>query len=306
MSADRVRSDVFRVRRGRPAWAVPVLLFLAVLLVAALAFNLANLDTGGEAIPDVPDAGGSPPTEVGVIAPDPYVGLLLLTLAGVFAAVVFVVFRRRVRAKRQLKPFSWWEVLSSVLGLAMILALLIAWPRVLQALRGTADTSNPAGAGSGVNPAWPVAAGAPLAMFLAITVFAAILVLAYVLRRGAGAVGLESDEGIDAPRERFAAAGVVQTAIDELELGGDVRTVILACFQRFCALLGSRGITAQLALTPRELEGLAVDRLRVSRDASETLTSLFEEARYSEHPLAEEDRGRAIESLARIRGALEG
>src|SRR5438093_6191539 len=85
---------------------------------------------------------------------------------------------------------------------------------------------------------------------------------------------------------------------------GDVRSVILACFHRFCALLGARGITAQGALTPRELEGLAVERLHVSREASETLTTLFEEARYSEHPLGEADRHRAIESLAGIRVAL--
>jgi len=103
---------------------------------------------------------------------------------------------------------------------------------------------------------------------------------------------------------RHAAADAVQDAIEELEVGGDVRSVILACFHRFCALLGARGITAQGALTPRELEGLAVERLRVSRDASETLTSLFEEARYSEHPLGEADRQRAIESLAGIRVAL--
>jgi hypothetical protein len=43
----------------------------------------------------------------------------------------------------------------------------------------------------------------------------------------------------------------------------------------------------------------------VSRDASGTLTSLFEEARYSVHPLDEADRRRAIESLAGIRAALE-
>jgi hypothetical protein len=77
------------------------------------------------------------------------------------------------------------------------------------------------------------------------------------------------------------------------------------CYQRFCALLGSRGISEQEAMTPRELEGLAVERLHVSREASETLTSLFEEARYSVHPLGEGDRRRAIDSLAGIRAALE-
>src|SRR5437660_5124960 len=58
MSAERLRADVFRLRRRKFAWAVPLLLVLAVLLVAALAFNLANLDTGGESIPQATAPGG--------------------------------------------------------------------------------------------------------------------------------------------------------------------------------------------------------------------------------------------------------
>jgi len=133
---------------------------------------------------------------------------------------------------------------------------------------------------------------------------AAIVLLVALLRRGMGPRELE-EESVDKPAARHAAADAVQDAIQELELGGDVRSAILACFRRFCLLLGARGITAQGALTPRELDSLAVERLRVSRDASGTLTSLFEEARYSVHPLGEADRRRAIESLAGIRAALE-
>ena len=58
-------------------------------------------------------------------------------------------------------------------------------------------------------------------------------------------------------------------------------------------------------LTPRELEDLAVRRLDVTADSAETLTSLFEEARYSEHALGEPDRDRAVRSLETIRADLE-
>src|SRR5439155_711224 len=186
MNGDRLCMEVSRLRWGRPTWAIPVLLLLAVLLVAGVAFNLAN----------------------------------------------------------------------------------------------------------------------PVGVFLAITMLAAIVLLVALLRRGMGPPELE-EESVDKPAARHAAADAVQDAIQELELGGDVRSAILACFRRFCLLLGARGITAQGALTPRELDSLAVERLRVSRDASGTLTSLFEEARYSVHPLGEADRRRAIESLAGIRAALE-
>src|SRR5881409_1797011 len=87
-----------------------------------------------------------------------------------------------------------------------------------------------------------------------------IVLLIALLRRGRGAAEMETEPPGDDPAARHAAAEAVQDAIEELEVGGDVRSVILACFRRFCALLGARGITAQDALTPRELELLAVER----------------------------------------------
>src|SRR3989454_10428559 len=68
MNGDRLCMEVSRLRWGRPTWAIPVLLFLAGLLVAGLAFNLSNLDTGGESFPG-PSAGGAQPTAVGAVAP---------------------------------------------------------------------------------------------------------------------------------------------------------------------------------------------------------------------------------------------
>jgi hypothetical protein len=65
-----------------------------------------------------------------------------------------------------------------------------------------------------------------------------------------------------------------------------------------------RGIEEQQALTPRELEGLAIRSLAVSEDSADSLTSLFEEARYSEHALGDPDRERAVQSLERIRADL--
>ena len=112
--------------------------------------------------------------------------------------------------------------------------------------------------------------------------------------------------GPRSPPRRRAAAATVDAAISQLQLGGDVRAAILACYQRFCELLGMRGIDEQDALTPRELESVARDQLAVSAASAETLTSLFEEARYSTHPLGEPDRERAVESLERIREALGG
>ncbi|TLZ98795.1 MAG: DUF4129 domain-containing protein [Methanobacteriota archaeon] len=164
---------------------------------------------------------------------------------------------------------------------------------------------SPGGRSSGAfTTVWPAASGWPVELFLIAAVLAALAWLVYLLRRSRRP-DPEWETAFPIPIDRQAAVVAVRATIRDLEEGGDVRTAILACFERFCALLGSRGITDQDALTPHELERLAVDRLRVSRDASGILTSLFEEARYSEHPLGERDRARAIESLGQIQAALE-
>ncbi len=304
MSGDRLRSGVPWLRRGRPAWAVPVLLFLAVLIVAALAFNLANLETGEES---APTAGGTAPGSVFPFDPM-VVDILLVAFVGAFiATAIYMILTNRVRRKQLVKKRSWWDVLSSILAVVMVLVLLFAWPRLvhtLQPTNNTADTTTTT-TESGNVTAWPASVGAPLGLFLAVSVLVTILALTYLLRRPGSAYEGDRDDEPGGPDVRRKATAAVQTAIQELELGGDVRQVILACFERFCRLLGARGITEQVALTPRELERLAIVRLRVSPDASDTLTSLFEEARYSEHALGEADRVRAIDSLAGIRAALE-
>jgi hypothetical protein len=307
MSGDGFQADVVRLPQTRPTWAVPLLLFLALLVVSALAFNLANLNTGAETPPIVTKPGDQPPS-AGLGIDPAIVDILLVVFGGAFiTATIYILLRGRVRSKKPMKPPSWWEVLVSVLGVVLIFALLFSWPRVVRAFQGATgtNTANATATASGNFTAWPASLGAPLGLFLALTVLVTILVLSYLLRRGAGwTVSVSGQDSRDSTA-RAVAASAVQTAIQELELGGDVRTAILGCFQRFCGLLGARGIGAQEPLTPRELEGLAVARLRVSHEASETLTSLFEEARYSEHPLGESDRARALESLAGIRTALE-
>src|SRR5438046_9913385 len=100
MSAERLRADVFRLRRRKFAWAVPLLLVLAVLLVAALAFNLANLDTGGESIPQATAPGGPPP-RAGVFVPDPIAPtpLTVLPPSSLAGSVLLLPRARRSRSR---------------------------------------------------------------------------------------------------------------------------------------------------------------------------------------------------------------
>jgi uncharacterized membrane protein YhaH (DUF805 family) len=291
-------------RRSRRAWAVPLLLVLAIVIVAALAFNLANLEPAGNSAPRVPrsDEGLS---DAGVSLPDPIAIVVLQILAAItLVGMLFLFVRRRKDLKRSRTPFSRRNVLASVVTLALLIALLIVWPRAMPFPEEGQNPSNTTADGP-LALRLALGSGWPVELFLIVSIMGSLLLILYRVRRNARSFAGGLGAGDVFPEVRDAASEVVQDAIHDLEIGGDVRTTILACFQRFCRLLGSRGITKQVALTPRELESLAVRRLAVSHEASEILTSLFEEARYSEHALGDGDRHRAIESLGRIQASLE-
>src|SRR2546422_5921308 len=140
MNGDRLCMEVSRLRWGRPTWAIPVLLFLAVLLVAGLAFNLANLDTGGESFPG-PSTGGTQPTAVGSV--DPFLGDLFLVAFGglLVAGIVHWLLHRPARTRGPPKPPSRWQTLSTFFSLGFALLFLLLWPRA----RPPPQPSPPAG-----------------------------------------------------------------------------------------------------------------------------------------------------------------
>ena len=109
-----------------------------------------------------------------------------------------------------------------------------------------------------------------------------------------------------AMRSKPTAGSVPDAPTTEISFGTDVRSSIVRCFWDFCRLLEHAGVSRREPLSPREIEGLAVDVFGVSRDAAHGLTNLFEEARYSEHPMHEGDRAQAEDHLAGIRRGFAG
>lgn len=287
---------------GRTSWAVPLLLFLAILLVAGLAFNLAYLDTGGEEVPTAPTAGGTSATSTGVQAIDFVRSAGAVVLIG--AVIIFVYLFARQRKRRphgEMPPATITDVIAGLLSMAMIIILLYMWPSLAkQAAQGN-ETAAPASGGNATT--LTTASGVPAGFFLAAALLAALLVVAVILRPSFR----HPMEPIPGRRARRAkAAEAVAVAIQDLELGGDVRETILDCFRRFCVILGQRGVQNQEPMTPRELEELAVGTFLVPRTAAEDLTVVFEEARYSEHTLGDAERDRALRSLHGIQAALGG
>lgn len=284
---------------------VPLLLCAAILLIAALAFNLAYLDTGGEQLPPSPGGGSANPGASGIL--DSKTASTVL-LGGFFVVliVMFIVFflRRKqgIPVKRVLRPSSWMDVVASLIAFAVFGLLMTFWPQIVARVQPTGSQAANGTNTSGNLTLVPAAGGIPLGYFLIAAIIGSVLAIALLFRVGASLKKV-TPSGRHAPRRE--AARAVEAALQQIQLGGDVREAILLCYARFCTLLGAKGIEEQDALTARELEDLAVRQLAVSAESSDALTGLFEEARYSEHPLGDEDRDRAVRSLEQIRTDLE-
>lgn len=307
MSAERLCAQVSRVRRERSVGLAPLLLVLAIVIVAALASNLRNLvpQSGGAVVPE-PDEGEAPAESA---TWDPFAIWLLVALpAALFLGLLFwLIVRHRPTAVR----FPRSEFLGLAMVLLLLTALVLVGTEAVEEPFGESATNETEADGGTTDGSArpdglvPRSVRGPFEVFLLISILASVMSLAFVIRRGHRRSMIDWDEGPRNPEAREIAAAVVEETVQALRLGEGVREAILGCFQRFCDLLGGRGVANQAPLTARELEDLAVDRLHVSREASEALTSLFEEARYSLHNLDEGDRHRAIESLERIQTSLE-
>ena len=306
MTASGVGLRVPRAPGTADRWVIPALLCLAVLLAAGLVYNLAHLDTAGEPLPPGPGSAVPAPSFWGLILSNVLTSVVAGTLLVLLVAVmVYAVLTRKRRMMAAVaRPSKWYDTIGLLVMLAAVMILLYYWPKMA---RDTANATSPQSASANATAnvtAVPAIAGVPLGVLLFLVFLLAIVVVTVLMDLKVRLRPMKPPGALAS--RRLAAAQAVDAAISDLELGQDVRAAILACYQRFCALLGVRGIRDQQPLTPRELEDRAVTQLDVSPSSAESLTSLFEEARYSTHSLGDDARDRAVESLARIREALGG
>ena len=85
----------------------------------------------------------------------------------------------------------------------------------------------------------------------------------------------------------------------------DPRHAIIACYAQLEHLLEDHGVPAHAALTPQEYMGAALRGVDMPQDAFAGLVALFEQARYSLHPLDEADKQAASAYLETIKTHLE-
>jgi uncharacterized protein DUF4129 len=96
----------------------------------------------------------------------------------------------------------------------------------------------------------------------------------------------------------------VTAGLRELQSHADPRQAIIACYARLEYLLEDYGVPAYAHLTPQEYMGAALQGLDLPLEALAGLIQLFEQARYSLHPLDDTARTQAAAYLTTIQTHL--
>lgn len=104
--------------------------------------------------------------------------------------------------------------------------------------------------------------------------------------------------------EEVAARAAVDAAIEALDTTTDPRGAVIAAYAAMERTLAEHGVARSRAEAPREyLRRVLTTTSGAERDAG-TLTELFEEARFSTHPISERVRELALSALSSLRARL--
>ena len=296
------------VSRRQAQALAPLFVAGSVLLLALLAFNLRNLDPGGEELPPVPvnepSPGGVVPGEFGGALRSFYLATVLTLVLIVLVGSVWL----RHRGVKLRKLVSIWELIGYALATTFLVLVLLYYETIFEALQaffgwigvlgGSGDPGGGAGGGQG-------AGRTPSTVLLWIGIAVVVLYVALFSYRFLPRLHEVITYEAPAGKGRRELAQAVRTAIRDLESGEDFRAAVLRCYKTMVLLFEQHGLRAQASQTAREFEADALRGMGVSQESIDDLTTLFEEARYSAHAIGERQRDGAIECLGTIRGQLE-
>jgi hypothetical protein len=241
--------------------------------------------------------GDAPDAESGALATgmaDP--GILRLLLAAI-VLVILVYFVLTLLFSSKLR----WQLLQRIV---QVLVVVLVFFLIVERLIGTPEPLPPAQPGADTPLPTPPPTGEPLPPFIAQPspwlVALVSLVLAALLIAGIWYFWRRSRPVINPITE------LAQAAIESIQAGGDVQSVVLRCYLEMSQVLGEqRGIERGRAMTPREFaQYLAASGVRDQH--IQQLTRLFENARYGSQPPSEHDERAAVECLTAIVRAYGG
>lgn len=119
--------------------------------------------------------------------------------------------------------------------------------------------------------------------------------------------GTEDEEFPEPPPFETASAPLLQTieaSLDNLLNDQDPRRAIIATYYHFERLLASQGFVRRPSTTSLEFMQEALLQLPIPVDHIQGLTTLFQQAKFSHHPIHERNRMTALTHLEAIRASL--
>lgn len=288
-----------------------VLLLLSIFALGNLFFNVENLDTGEEMIPEFPSqtreevngtALGADPNLLKFI----FIGFIVTLVIAIIVGVAYAIYKGE--KLRDYLPIL--ELLGGLLAIAFILGAALFFHEIsgfFEALVRYFSFGDPSEGGGPVGPGGGVETTREFPiyftlLFLAVTILAVSLFMFRFLPSFKEAVLTEDRERA---RKKRILARKVRRTIRGLESGADFRAVIMKCYADMCFILAHKGLESNPSLTPREFEIVARKEIGLSPRSIKTLTNLFEVARYSDHEIQREQRDLAVDSLKRIQMELE-
>ena len=200
--------------------------------------------------------------------------------------------RTRMKGKESNEPRKNSLVVTLILIGALILAIL-----AVDQVQGIADGPTDPGTGptpdeGGENPVINDGTGWTSALF----VILGVLVIAFAF------VAMKHDRSTPLRRHRAQlvldqkATEAIHQARMDLFAGEDPRSVIVRTYQQMSRILGQGGRDLK-PLTPREVAEMAERNLGWPKAPLTELTSLYEEAWYSRHPMGDAERDRALRAF---------
>jgi hypothetical protein len=268
------------------AVAALCLVCLVVVAVATPDGSPFDTDPSGVITPRVPTLVGVILIVFGVVAA---MGIAYLILVTVGVPDDYLARRRR-----------WWAALAAMMALAAIVAIAVNVSRPIgeddrglppqerrdesSPLRDPAARSNEA-------------LGAATALLLGLGFLG--VVVAAIYRRRAWEVG---DVGED---EHDALVAEVDAGIEDLRSIRDPRAAVIACYARMERFFRAEGLSRRPSDTPFEFIARALRARKVDGPSPLGLTTLFELAKFSDHPVDETMRADALAALEDVRARLE-
>ena len=292
---------------------VVLLLMLFVFALGNIIYNIENLYLGAEDVPEfIP---GSSAQGGDFAASSNVVNALRWVYYGFLGFVILTFIIGGFSFSKSKDKKKWRNLFFQMIGALLICGIIIGFGYFYDDIEssitgggesiileegggGEAGTEDPNAVPDTPDSAKVLAKFGMFAFFFAFWAIAFITIARFAKHRSTKL----DYSGIDLQTQEV--ADTIQRTIDALADGSDTRATVIRCYTDMCKVMAKYGVVEEEHLTPREFEKLAKDSLPVPDELIHDLVVIFEEARYSDHALTDEDSKRALSALEGMKGKL--